>query len=391
MKLRLGLLSIVILVIATFLVGVAYFPKNNQSSQLNSSTTPMNTPSQDAKFDAAVNAMSLNDKILSLLILHPPGTDSNQLKNFVSTYHPGGVILMGDNIPSDLSQLKDITSGLQNVAGSYPLLIATDEEGCTVKRIPSDNLPCAPDLQEASPSSTTQAFQQRSVMLKNLGINLNFGIIADVTSNPNAFIYPRVFGGDPDQVGERVAAAVEGSKNGTFSTLKHFPGHGETIDDSHTLIPLVSISKDQWEQKDAVPFISGINAGADFIMFGHLTYQSVDTKPASLSLKWHQILTDELHFQGIMITDDMIMLQESGLPEYQDVVTNAVEALNAGNTMLLYVNSFNTSQQPGYIDIEKLVNGIAAAVQEGKLPESTINADVKKVLLMREKTKSFSE
>lgn len=323
--------------------------------------------------------MSLKDKIADLLILHVPGTDPATLASYVRQYHPAGLIFMGDNIPATKAELKAETAAIQSTT-NIPYFISTDEEGCTVKRLSSDTFACPHELGSDPVASTTSAFRSRSILLKSVGINLNFGIVADITSDPNSFIYPRVFSGDPHTAGDRVAAAVSGSKGETLSTLKHFPGHGETEENSHITIPSTNVPKEQWSQTDAVPFKEGIDAGADVLMFGQLTYAAVDTQPASLSKTWHDIATKELGFKGLMITDDMFMLQESGDPAYADPVKNAVAALNAGNDLLLYVNNHGQGTD---MDVSALVDGIAAAVQSGELPQSSIDAKVKKVLAER--------
>jgi beta-N-acetylhexosaminidase len=212
-----------------------------------------------------------------------------------------------------------------------------------------------------------------------VGITLNFGIIADTTANPASFIYDRVLGTTPESAAARVTAAVEASKNMTLSTLKHFPGHGETIADSHQTIPTIPLAYDQWLARDKPPFAAGIDAGADVVMAGHLRYSAVDSRPASLSKKWHDILRLDLGFKGVVITDAMGMLQDSGDPTYADAVRNAVLALQAGNTMLLYVTDPAPSPQV-------LIDGIVVAVKSGQLSESTITQAAKIALELRSKS-----
>lgn len=369
-----------IVLLAAVIAGIYAFAGNAETQQSNDVGTTT-SPAQESAVQQAVNDMSLRDKIASLLILHVAGTSTSTLDAFVSRYHPGGLILMEDNIPYSISALKAETNAIQEEAPEqFPLFIATDQEGCTVRRLKSDTYPCPKELGKEPIANTETAFRERSELLAQGGINLNFGIVADVTSDPKSFIFPRVFGGDPSQVAPRIAAAVRGTEGITFSTLKHFPGHGETEDDSHKTVPSVDISKSEWESRDAPSFKAGIDAGADFVMFGQLAYTAVDSEPATLSKKWHTILANELGFKGISITDDMLMLQESGDPQFADPVKNAVDALNAGNTMLLYV----TDHGPGTnLDVNTLIDGIVAAVENGELPERVIDADVIKTLSVR--------
>ncbi len=329
--------------------------------------------------DKQLARMTLRQKISSLLILHKSGTDVATLQNYLKTYQPGGLIFMGDNIPSTLDQLSAITKGLQTNL-TLPYLFAIDEEGGIVKRLPQDNLPAAIDLKSLPVVDTKTAFLQRSAILKQVGMNLNFGIVADVTNDPLSFIYPRVFGGDPTAVADRVSAAVNGAKELTLSTLKHFPGHGETEADSHFSIPTSTVSFERWQQNDNPPFMAGIKAGAEVVMFGQLTYANIDSLPATLSSKWHDILKNQNGFNGITITDDMVMLQQSGDPNYTDPVVNSVMALNAGNTMLLFVLDHGKDSN---FSPDVLIDGLVAAVKFGKISQKTIDNDVRQVLTLR--------
>ncbi len=335
-----------------------------------------------------IPTLSLHDKILSLFILHVPNTDPHSIVQFTTHYHPAGIILMPDNIPANLDQLKEIIDAIQR-SSTTPLLISIDQEGCVVKRIEQDNFNCAQNLKNASPTETLQAFKERSLLLKMYGINLNFGIIADITNDKNSFIYSRVFGSDPQIVSLHVQNAVQGSRKLTYTTLKHFPGHGETSENSHNTIPIITIDQSRWNSYDKLPFKSGIEAGAEFTMMGHLIYSSIDNVPASLSKKWHNILTNEMGFQNVIITDDMIMLQKSGEKQYADPRRNAVAALQAGNDIVLFVNEYNLTEEPiRHIDIDEIVATVESAVRSGQLSERLIDEHVTKVMSMRRKLQS---
>ena len=346
-------------------------------------TIPSSIPRPSAEMlfiNKQIAGMTLRQKVASLLILHTPGSDVATLQNYLQTYQPGGLIFMGDNIPNVTDDLTTITSQLQTNP-ALPYLFAIDGEGGVVNRLATDTYPAAADLKTQPASATESAFHDRSILLKQLGINLNFGIVADVTADPASFIYQRVFGGDSVAVGERVAAAVTGANGLTLSTLKHFPGHGETESDSHTSVPTADVSYEKWQQNDEPPFTHGIKAGAEMVMFGHLIYSSVDSLPASLSAKWHQILSDQIGFTGISITDDMIMLQQSGDSKYSDPIANAVSALQAGNTMLLFVLDHGDGESD--INPNSLIDGIVAAVENGSLDPVIINSNVRQVLKLR--------
>ncbi|MDN6487824.1 MAG: hypothetical protein L0K34_10115, partial [Ancrocorticia sp.] len=205
----------------------------------------------------------------------------------------------------------------------------------------------------------------------------NFGVIADVTDDPGSFICPRVLGSTPEAASENVAAAVEGEGGSVSSTLKHFPGHGLAAGDSHISIPTSDIALDEWRESAAPPFAAGIDAGAEFVMIGHLRFPEVSDQPASLSPEWHKILRDELGFDGIIITDSMSMLLDSGEPQYADPVQNAVDSLAAGSTMVLMVAPGTTE------NAHALVDGIASAVQSGEIDQDTF--DSAGILLMEQR------
>lgn len=343
-------------------------------------SAPIIYPITSSYADRQLANMSLKQKVSSLLILHTLGTNATDLNNYLKTYQPGGLIFMRDNIPDTADELKSLTHELQT---NTPLLylLAIDEEGGVIKRLTDDTLPAAIYLKNQPVSATQTAFTKRSTLLNKTGLNLNFGIVADITSDPNSFIYSRVFGGDPTSSGERVAAAVKASKGLSLSTLKHFPGHGETAADSHTSIPTTDISFDKWQLRDKPTFQMGIEAGADAVMFGHLRYSSVDSAPASLSATWHDILKNQLGFNGLTVTDDMMMLQNSGESQFSNPVGNAINALKAGNTMLLYV--LGADGTVGNVSIGDLIDGIVASVKSGQLKLDIINKNVRKVINVR--------
>jgi beta-N-acetylhexosaminidase len=322
--------------------------------------------------DARLGVMTLEQKIASLLMIHVGGLDPAAL-HAVAVQGIGGVILMGDNVPDPPSQLAAITPAISSEPG-LPLLIGIDQEGGIVERIWTDEFDAAAQLRFLPPSSAEAAFAGRATMLEQLGVTVNFGIVADITGDPGSFIYERSMGGSPEDAAARVAAAVAGEHGHVLSTLKHFPGHGVSPGDSHSSIPSTAISLAEWRASHAGPFAAGIDAGAEFVMFGHLRFDAFDPVPATLSPAWHEVLRDDLGFEGIIITDDMGMLENSGEPAYADRVGNAIAAIAAGNTMLLYV---------GAVDVAGLVAGIAAAVRAGTLDEALIDDAAHRLLLLR--------
>lgn len=336
---------------------------------------------------ARVATMTLQQKVASLLMLHKSGTDADALRAFIDASGLGGLIFMGDNVPGTMAQLRAQTQALASDPG-LPPLTAIDQEGGVVRRIAADDGPGAAQLKHMPPAATRDAFAARAALVRSAGIDINFGIVADVTSDPRSFIYDRVLGGDAAQSAARVAQAVAGEKGAVLSTLKHFPGHGEVEADSHHGVPVTPLSMGEWRRRDAPSFKAGISAGAEVVMFGHLVYSAVDRAPASLSARWHSILSDELGFSGITITDDLRMLRDSGLSEYRDPVETAIRAIAAGNTMLLYVLGDSPAQDG--VDAPALVTGITAAVTSGRIPLSLIDADATKLLQLRRSLSGYT-
>lgn len=329
-----------------------------------------------AAAEAAVAAMSIQDQAASVVMGHIPTTDAATLRSYMETTAVGGFILMGANIPADEASLRALTAAL-TIDPARPPLIAVDQEGGDVSRLPWDAFPSARTLKDAPPEASEDAFAGRAALVRRAGIGVNFGIVADETSDPSSFIYRRALGTSPASAAERVAAAVRGEGLAAASTLKHFPGHGAAPGDSHSSIPSTAMSFDDWRANEAQPFVAGIDAGAPVLMYGHLAYTAVDAAPASLSGEWHRIARDELGFDGVAITDDLGMLEGSGLAQYADPVANAVAAIAAGNDMVLTIVGSTAETAP------RTAEGIAAAVEAGTLPPERLREAAERVMALR--------
>ncbi|MFB2585909.1 glycoside hydrolase family 3 N-terminal domain-containing protein [Herbiconiux liukaitaii] len=343
---------------------------------------PVVTRQQQVRLYAQVrlDTMTLEQKIASLFMVHIAGSDPAPVRAYLAAHDTAGVLLLGDNVPGSTAQTAAFTaalrSGTPGSGGTEGLgtLVAIDEEGGIVARLSADTFASAETLKSQPVEATTEAFRQRSALLDETGMSVNFGIVADVTSDPSSFIYERALGTDAGGASERVAAAVGAEEGVVFSTLKHFPGHGAASGDSHSSVPTTDLPLDAWRAEDAPPFAAGIDAGAELVMFGHLVYSSVDGAPASLSKPWHDILRDELGFDGVAVTDDLLMLEASGVPAYADRTANAIAAIGAGNDLLLY----NTT-----VDVPALVTSVAWAVRTGALSEDTVDEAALRTLELR--------
>jgi beta-N-acetylhexosaminidase len=345
------------------------------------SAAPTPTPADPvaAWVDERMSQLTIEQKAAALLMLHAPGTDPAPLRAFVDA-GVSGLILMGDNVPGSPAELAAITAAL-HADPEAPVLIGIDQEGGEVQRLPWDGAAGAEDLRGVPAAAARDAFALRAATLADVGVSVNFGIVADVTPDPESFISGRVLGTDPAGAAERVAAAVSGEQGVVLSTLKHFPGHGAAPGDSHSSVPAAPLTMDEWRAGPAIPFGAGIEAGAELVMTGHLAYPAVDPAPASLSPEWHRILRDELEFDGVVVSDDMLMLQHNGLAEYADPGENAVRAVVAGCDLLLYVLPADPSDFG--ISVDGLVASIVAAVQSGRIGEDRLDEAVERVLTLR--------
>ena len=233
-------------------------------------------------------------------------------------------------------------------------LVTVDEEGGRVARLMNTVGTTKLNSMYSYRSLGTQgAYDNAQTLAHDIaayGFNTDFAPVADVWTNKrSSAIGDRAYSDDYDEAAELVAAAVSGFRDaGVICCLKHFPGHGSTATDSHNGAATVDKTLPQLRQEDLKPFVSGIAAGADMVMVGHLTVPTMDDVPASLS---HKIVTNllryDLGFRGVIVTDG---LQMQALAQYTDG-EKAVLALAAGNDMLLEI-----SDVPGAVAALSLIH-----------------------------------
>lgn len=330
---------------------------------------------------AIVEGLGTRERAASVIMAGAGGVDPAALGEFVLGNGLGGFIVMSENVPADPAALSAITAAIAPDP-AYPALIAIDEEGGEVSRLPWDGYPGADQLRFLPAEDAHAAFAGRAALLAESGLNVNFGVVADVTADPGSFIYWRTLGDTPEEAAVRVAAAVSGEQGAgehgaVASTLKHFPGHGAATGDSHFGVPSTDLDRDAWAASHALPFVAGIDAGAELLMFGHLSYVSVDPLPASLSPEWHRIAREDLGFTGVAVSDDLGMLLDSGLAEYQDLPSIVVTALAAGADLALLVRGSSPESIPAIID------AVAAAVDSGALDADRLRDAAERVAELR--------
>lgn len=192
---------------------------------------------------------------------------------------------------------------------------------------------------------------------------MNLAPVADVSQDPSHFIYNRTLGKDANETAEYIRHVVTVMDECNIaSCLKHFPGYGGNVD-THTLVAVDNRPLSQFRECDFLPFIAGIEAGADCVLVSHNIINAVDPlMPATLSKDVHDILRNELNFNGIIITDDMAM---AAATDYAEPYKTAVLA---GNDMLI-VTDYNTA-----------FNEIISGVKSGEIDESIINSAVNRIL-----------
>jgi beta-N-acetylhexosaminidase len=334
----------------------------------------------DAEVAQIMATMTVEEKVASLFVVFYPGVDGDDFAKFYSRFPVSGFLLLRSNLPGPFEDDRDFVTQLAELS-DIPLLLAVDQEGGPIRRIREDNLPGHSELGAGQPRDTREVFRSRNQLVSQLGATVNFGIVADVSGGPDAYIDNRSFGTDFSLVAGHVTEAVAGGVPGVAQALKHFPGHGMTQEDTHVVIPRVTMSKDEWLASHARPFRAGIAAGVEMVMLSHVVVQPIDSAPASLSKTWVSVLRDEWGFEGVIVTDDLAMLQVSGESEYEDAQATAVAALNAGADLIIHTDFGPPDQEISRYD--DLIPGVVEAVAQGDIGRDVIDRAVQRVLTLR--------
>ncbi len=262
------------------------------------------------------------------------------LRAWIHEYRPGGVILFSRNLVAP-EQIAKLTNELQTLAGNIPLLMAIDQEGGRVSRLPSDFTIFPPAATVAQSGFTELAYQAVTAKeLRSVGMNMNMAPVLDIHTNPaNPIIGNRAFGTEPDQVCRMGEATIAGlHDHGVLACGKHFPGHGDTHTDSHIELPTVHATRDRLEEIELQPFRYAIDHGLQAMMTAHVHYPALDpTYPATLSSTiLSELLRKELGFSGIIVSDDLEM---RAILDHASVGEAAIRSLQAGADMLLICKS----------------------------------------------------
>lgn len=356
-------------------------------------TAPTETAPETEPFDAVadlVQSMTLREKVGQLFIVRPDALDltleydqvgnanaqgvtelTGEMLATLERYPVGGVVMFGKNLVSP-GQITQFNADLQ-AATSIPLFICVDEEGGSVARLANCKAFDLPSYPNAAYIQTTAAAQNMGEVigtyLAEYGFNLDFAPVADVNTNPdNPIIGTRSFSSDPSIAAAKAAAMAQGLANaGIIATYKHFPGHGDTAEDSHLGLAVSNKSYAQMQDVEWLPF-QGATA-SDCVMVGHIATPEItgDQTPASMSYQLvTEILKGDLGFEGLVVTDSLTM---EAITDGYTSAEAALTALNAGCDLLLMPYS-----------LEEAFEAVVNAVEEGTYSQASLDATVMRIL-----------
>ena len=329
------------------------------------------------------SALTLEQKVGQLFIVRPDALDltlaqetindakadgvtelTDAMRDALRTYPVGGICQFGKNI-TDPEQIKRFNDDLQ-AASQTPLFITVDEEGGRVSRLANNPAFDLPQYKNGAIPDARAMGQDIGGYLKQYGFNMDFAPVADVNTNPdNPVIGDRSFSSDAETAARMVADAAQGLReNGILPTLKHFPGHGDTKEDSHTALAVTHKTLAELQDCEFLPFAA--DTGLHAVMVGHIAAPNVtgDMTPATLSPALVGLVPDAEN--TLIVTDSLSM----------DAITSAytpgeaaVLALQAGCDVLLMPNG-----------LPEAYNAVLQAVKDGTISEERLDRSVDKIL-----------
>lgn len=304
---------------------------------------------------------------------------TSEEKKFIVENNISGVTLFDRNLVEP-KQIRDLCAELQSLrhkmSDKAPLFIGIDMEGGRVLRLKAPFTKWPPLKKIGDLNAPTVAFhfaQRMGREMMSVGINLDYAPCVDTFTNPaNTVIGDRAISSDPYQVEKMVSALIRGYiKSGVLSCAKHFPGHGNTLIDSHEDLPVEEADLKRLHEVELVPFKKALRSRVDMVMTSHILFKNIDPKnPVTFSeffLK--KMIREEMKYKGLIITDDLGM---KALAKYHDREQIPVKAMQAGAELLLYCNE---PQSPP-VAIEALI----AAVAQGQLNKADLEHSHKRIL-----------
>jgi beta-N-acetylhexosaminidase len=375
--------ALIAISLCTTLAGAATRPKDPKKPA---------DPSSNSTVRKWMRGMSLHDKVAQLVMMPVYGEVTNtrsaayrKYQHFVRDLHVGGVIVTGHVLNGTVRNAEPfamaaLLNRLQKTS-KVPLLVGADFERGTSMRVTSTTawpysmaFAAAKDLDGVKYEGAETAREARA-----LGVNWLFAPVSDVNNNPdNPIINIRSYGEDPAEVSSFVQAFIAGAHSDTHNpvlvTAKHFPGHGDTAQDSHLGLARLDADLQRIESVELAPFRAAIAAGVDSVMTAHLAVPALEpeNEPATVSSRIITgVLKEELGFHGLVVTDAMDM---QGLTSLYDTAEASVRAIEAGADMLLMPKK-----------AEDAINGVMAAVQRGRISRKRLDESLAKVLAAKAK------
>ncbi len=340
--------------------------------------------------------MNLEEKVGQMFLLAFSGRHLEQARFLLQEYGVGGCYISQDNAATP-AEAVELSNGLQKAAQAtrhqIPLWLGADQEGAWGVLVPHSatgpgNLALGATQ---NPEMTRQMYRVIGHELSAVGYNTLLAPCVDVNSDPrNPIIGTRSFGEFPAQVARMATAAVQGAyEGGVITAAKHFPGHGNTSDDSHRGLPRVDRARKELDEIDLLPFQAAIDAGVDVVMTAHILFPALDPdQPATLSAPILQdLLRDEMGFRGVVLSDSMNMgaMRKNYPPD-----ESAVQAVLAGVDVLMLAEEHYDHDAATYLEKQLLcIRGVITATREGRIPTSRIDDAVRRVLTLKKKKGLF--
>ena len=361
-----GLIGRIAALLMAVLVFTAGFAGSVQSSH---------ALTDEQRAEQILQGMSANEKVAQMIVAAMPASDAAKIQK---EYQFGGYILFGrDFARTNKAGMKSTIDACQK-ASKVAMLVGTDEEGGTVVRASLYK-----KYRKSKFRSPRQVYKKgkykaivkdtktKDKFLKGMGLNCNFGPVADTPYKKSNFMYKRAFSTKASRNSKFVKKTVaQMGKDGVVSVLKHFPGYGKN-GDTHGKIIRDKRKKATFVLRDLKPFKSGIKAGADMVMVSHTIVNAFDSKrPASLSPAVISYLRGTMGFSGVIITDGLGM---KGVTDFAGSQGNAaVQAVQAGNDMICATGNY-----------KECYNALLSAVNNGKISEKQIDDSVRRILVMK--------
>ncbi len=366
------LLILGLLVIIAIPIVIYFVYDFDSDANIPSDNLDTNEPEKTDKITEMLDNMSVEEKVGQMFMVRVPKENADKR---VSEYHLGGYIMFGRDFDNKTKEevINNIASWQE--ASDIPMLIGVDEEGGTVNRISTNTEFRSEPFKSSQELYKDGGFDliyedtiNKANFLKELGINVNFAPVVDVSTNPDDYIYKRSFGKNANLTSEYASTVVTAMKEANIaSVLKHFPGYGNNTD-THTGISIDNRSLESFKENDFLPFEAGIKAGANIVLVSHNIVTNIDSNnPASLSTRVHEILRNDLGFAGVIITDDLYM--DAISKNYDSSV--AVLAILAGNDLICTT------------DFESQIPEVIAAVEDGTISIDRINESVRRILELK--------